>query len=437
MDENPSRTKPLLPVLGLVGAVLVASVVGFWPDGDKPATAIPVAAPSASLPPLLPPTAEPVPVTPFSQVADLLDDQVQALVKGDEAGWLAPVDKKLHPRYRTIFKNLRALDLTAADMVIHGEVKTKGGTLTSRVGLAYCFSGNDCPAYGLEPGSGSPKMISNLTWSARNGSWTITKANDSGIDNYMQPAPWEKADLTVARSARVIVAGPKSQARNVKRVLRLADKAAVVADRFAGRLNNPQKVYRIYVADNKVWKSWYDGRRPAWAVAYHRQHDGIGSDIILKASQVLSGNDRYATEIIQHEMAHAVTLGGTRNRDDEDDMWLIEGIAEYIGYLPAKPRATYSRDALRYVHSRRGPIKTIALPSLGGKPDDVLVTRLYATGHFAVGCMAAKYGETKMLDFVDMVLHEGMEPDVAAPIAFRKPFKTVDKACVSWIKRQL
>ncbi|GAA1587444.1 hypothetical protein GCM10009828_009990 [Actinoplanes couchii] len=420
-----------MPVAGLVIAVLTASVVGLWPDGAEAAVATPVASVSAPAP-------EPSrALTPFEQVSSQVDAQKLALLKGDEAGWLAPIDKKLQPRYRTIFKNLRALDLTSADMGIDGELTEKGATLTGKVGLTYCFSGVACPAYRLDPTGGAPKIIHKITWTSRGGSWVITRMADSGVSNYLQPAPWENTALTVAAGERVIVAGPKSQAANVKRVLPLAEKAAAVADRYAAQLNNPRAKYRIYLADNKMWKSWYAGAAPPWSVAYHLQLNNTGSDIVVKASKVMPEGNRYITEVIQHELGHSVTLDGNHNRDAEKDQWLTEGVAEYIGYQPGKPQNGYSGDALRFVRSRGRAVKTIAVPSLTEKSDDLAVTRLYATGHFAVACMAEKYGEPKMLNFVQMVLHSGVERDAASQAVYGKPFAAVDKACVSWIKQKL
>lgn len=431
MDESPPRKKPLVPVAGLLVAVLTASVVGLWPDGAETAVATPVASVSAPVP-----QASRV-LTPFERVSDQLAAQKEALLKGDEKGWLASVDKKLQPRYRTIFRNLRALDLTSADMGIDGALTDNGATLTGKVGLTYCFSGVECPGYRLDPTGGAPKIINTVTWTSRGGSWVITKMAASGVRNYLQPAPWENSTLTFAEGERVIVAGPRSQSANVKRVLPLAEKAAAVADRYAAQLNNRRPKYRIYLADNKMWKSWYDGAAPPWSVAYHLQLNNIGSDIVVKASKVMPEGNRYITEIIQHELGHSVTLDGNHNRDDKKNQWLTEGIAEYIGYQPGKPQNTYSGDALRYVRSRGRPIKTIAVPALTGKSDDLSVTRLYATGHFAAACMAEKYGEPKMLDFVQMVLHAGVERDAASQAVFGKPFAVVDKTCVSWIKQKL
>ncbi|MEV4275944.1 hypothetical protein [Actinoplanes xinjiangensis] len=435
LSPSPAPSKPSGLVAGLVVLALAvgAGAVVLWPEGEEPATATPAPSASASASP----SASPTPATPLEKVDALIDAQAQALMKGDEAGWLAPVDRKLQARYRAIFRNLRGLDLTAADLTIDGQPKMTGATMKVRVDLNYCFSGVDCPAHRSDPTAGAPVMISTLTWTPRNGSYVITGMAASGVENHLQPAPWETAALTIAQGQRVIVAGPASQAANVRRVLPLAEKAAAVADRYGTQLNNAQKKYRIYLADDKAWKTWYEGLAPNWSVAYHLPLNGIGSDIVVKASKAMSGSDREITEIVQHEMGHAVTLNDTRNWDSEDDLWLIEGVAEYIGYQPSKPQNSYSRDALRYVQSRRGAVKTIALPKLTAKSDDLTVTRLYATGHFGVGCIAEKFGEEKMFNFVALVLREGLELDVASQVALGPPFKTVDKSCVSWIKKRL
>lgn len=430
MDEQPSRNKPLVPVAGLAVVVLAATAVGFWPREQEPATATPVASASAAVAPV-------VPLTPSEQVHATLATQVRALVDGDEAGWLASVDGRLRSRYQTMFRNLRALEITAADAGIAGKLTAKGDTMTGQVGLSYCFGDIECPAYRQDPETGPPKIINTITWTSRNGSWMITKAVAAGGANRLQPAPWENTKLTVAVGKRVVVAAPASQSASVERVLRLAENAAVYADRYAVKLNNPQNRYRIYLADNKAYQTWYSGSAP-WSVGYRISLNGIDSDIVVKANRVLQEDDQYVTVVLQHEMGHAVTLDdSTSNGYARDSQWLVEGVAEYIGAQPRKVQNTSSRTELRYVQSRGLAVKTIAAPAVSDDSGDLAVTRLYATGHFAVGCMAEKYGETKTLDFVALVLREGMERDAAAQVAFRQPFKAIDKACMKWIKQKL
>ena len=48
--------------------------------------------------------------------------------------------------------------------------------------------------------------------------------------------------------------------------------------------------------------------------------------------------------------------------------------------------------------------------------------------------MAAKFGERKLLQFANLVLREAKSLDEASRTAYGKPFATVDKACLSWIR---
>ncbi|MEV0901404.1 hypothetical protein [Actinoplanes sp. NPDC049802] len=415
---DPQKSRPGTALLVAAVAVVSAGIV-VWPAGGGGSA---VAARTVSVAPKTPPT-------PFEQVEKLLEAQVDALLLGDEKGWLAPVDAQLQPRYQAIYKNLRALEISYTRLTVERLSETAGSVVVD-FQLDYCFSTSLC-----RDGGGTPNAGYELTWKARDGSYVITGMGASGEDNYLQPAPWETAELAFATGSRVIVAAPQSQRRHLDRVLAIAEKAAAVADRYAGYTGNPQSRYRVYLADDKSWNSWYGGRYPAWSVAYQLPLGRVGGDVVVRISEMPSSNTELTT-IIQHELAHVVTRAASTNYDEDKDLWLIEGIAEYIGFLPAKPEKTYSREVLSYSFGRRGDLKTIVVKPLTAKSDDITVATLYATGHFAAGCMAAKYGDEKLLDFVDRVVQLGEELDPASRAAFGTPFKNVDKACVSWIRQR-
>jgi hypothetical protein len=71
---------------------------------------------------------------------------------------------------------------------------------------------------------------------------------------------------------------------------------------------------------------------------------------------------------------------------------------------------------------------------LGARSTARSVETFYALAHFAVDCLADRYGERKLFDFVRLTLREDRTHDEAARTAFGKPFATVDKACVRWIR---
>jgi hypothetical protein len=413
---------------GASGVLLLAissvSVV-FWPQPDhvKPATAAPIGA--ATVPDL--------PARLEREVQAVLRSQVDALLSGDEKGWLAPVDPKAQSRYRAIYRNLRNLEVSRADYGVEILDPSTETAVSARVMIGYCLSNATCPAWENRIDAGAPKLLYELTLTPRDSGYVVTRIADVKNGNYLQPTPWERSELRFARGRRVLVAGPPGQAKNLKRVLAAAEKAAAITDRFT---TDPPKRYRIYLADDKTWKIWYGGKLSKWVVGYHIALNQTGSDIVLKAGELVDSSRQLALTI-QHEMAHAVTMVPSSNREPDEDLWLIEGVAEYIGFLPGKPQNTESRFSLRAWFDKHGAIKSIARPALTDKSDDLTVSTLYATGHYAVGCMIDRYGQPRLLDFVKRVLQDGEDLDPASRAAFGKPFRTVDRECVSWITQRV
>ena len=254
---------------------------------------------------------------------------------GDEKGWLAAVDPDLRSRYRTLYRNLRGLDVSHLEY--HAYPRPGGDkdtTVDLTAHLSYCFSVPTCPEWRRDEYSGPPRLTQQLTLTLVGGRYIVTEI-DSSDGNHLQPTPWEGAELAFARGKRVTVAGPKSQAKKLKRVLAVAEKAAVASDRFAKYLDNPQQRYRVYVADKKAWNSWYGGLKGDWVVGYAIPLHDTGTDVILRSSKL--GSDEQLRTTVKHELGHAVTLGGTAIRDFDSDQWLSEGIAEYIGGPPNLP----------------------------------------------------------------------------------------------------
>jgi hypothetical protein len=411
---------------GALGVLLLVATAGlvFWPDSEQaaPATAAPVESAALDLSAQL-----------EQRVRGVLQGQIDALLNGDEKAWLAPVDPKVRSRYRAIFRNLRGLEVSRADYGVEVLERSTETSVSARLTLGYCLSEARCPAWDSRSEAGAPKIVYDLTFTQRGDSYVVTSLADVKNKNYLQPTPWENTELRFVRGKRVIVAGPPGQARNLKRVLTAAEKAATVVDGFSAE--RPAR-YRIYLADDKAWKRWYGGKLSKWVVGYHIALNQTGSDIILKASEVLDSS-RQLGLTVQHEMAHAATLVPSTNEDPQKDLWLIEGVAEYVGFAPEQPQRTESRYALQSWIRKHGAIKSIVRPELTDKSDDLTVSALYATGHYAVGCMVDSYGRARLLDFVQRVLQRGEELDPASRAAFGTPFTTVDKACVAWIKQRV
>ena len=415
----------VLALLGTVGVVVVAAHrAGVETAADAAA-----------------PTAPKTPATPFDTASAALEAQAAALIKGDEAGWLAVVDpgqSLLRTRYRTMYASLRALGVTQFEYhpFVQESKEKSATTVAMGVDITYCFSLDTCPSYADSEWQGAPRISQSLVLKPIGGRYLITSAAKAKEPNHLQPTPWESGDLVFAQGKRVTVGAPKSEASHLNQVLAIADRAAAVNDRFAVYVNNPQKRYRIYLADNKAWRSWYGGETDKWIVAYTIPLNEAESDVVLQTSQLL-GDSKLMATTIQHELGHVVTLGAVHGGSSDDkNLWLIEGVAEYIGWSPSPATASWRRQSVREAVHGAHPPKSIATKPLADNAGARAGDTFYGLGHFAVDCMATKFGQRKMFEFVKLTLREGYGYEQASQEAYGKPFSSVDKACVSWIKAE-
>lgn len=379
-------------------------------------------------------TLAPAPQPAHDPTVAVLRAQAAALIAGDRRNWLAAVDPgkpKLRTRYSRMFSALRGLGISQFVYHSYAPVAPKGGIITVRTYIAYCFSRTTCPDYADVQWKGPPRIVQALSFKVVHGRYVITALGKAADPNSMQPTPWENGELFFARGKRVTVAATGSQRKHLQRVLALAENAAVVTDRYAALVQNPQSRYRIYLADDKAWTSWYGGVQEKWVAGLAVPLNDAGTDTMLRMSQ-LSDPQLLATTI-QHEMGHVVTLSGATARDPAQDRWLSEGIAEYIGWAPRSASASWRRFSVRAAfRGSKPPITVVRRP-----PGASTVEAFYGLGHFAADCMAERYGERKLFVFVRLALRQDRSYDQAAREAFGKPFATVDKSCITWIKKRL
>jgi hypothetical protein len=384
------------------------------------------------------PTAARTPVTPSEAATAALEAQATALLAGDEKSWLAAVDPgqgKLRSRYRTMFRSLRGLGVshfvhhTSAD-----PADAKRGTVDVTTEIEYCFTTDKCPEEKQNASDGPPTITQSLTFKKVGNRYLISKLTAKKSRGRQQPTPWESGELAFLPGKRVTVVGNPRERKYFKRVLVAAEKAAVVNDRFAGLVANPQRRYRVYVAGAKQWETWYGGITDKWVIGYAMPLSDSGSDVVLNISAVRNDSEVLATTM-QHELAHVVTLGGAyRTSGGTGDMWLEEGIAEYIGWYPRSATASWRRSAVRGLLDGSSRPKSIAARAPGEDDGPEASDAFYGFGHFVADCLARKYGQGALFDFVRLYLRENKDLDPAAREAFGKSFASVDKTCMAWIR---
>ncbi|GAA3347576.1 hypothetical protein GCM10020358_62910 [Amorphoplanes nipponensis] len=384
------------------------------------------------------PTAAATPPTPAEAANAALKAQAAALLGNDERAWLAAVDPargKLRGQYRSMFRSLRGLGVSHFDYRTSSpRLDAKRGMLSVFAEVAYCFSTDKCPRAKGNESDGPPTITQKLTFKKVGTAYLIWDLTTKKSRDQQQPTPWESGDLVFRSGQRVTVAAGRGERKYLKQVLAAAEKAARVNDRFAVMVGNPQRRYRVYVAGPEQWKTWYGGITDKWVIGYAIPLSDSGSDVVLNISAVRSDSEVLATTM-QHELGHVVTLGGAhRTSTGTGDMWLEEGIAEYIGWYPRSATESWRRSAVRsWLDSGKRPT-TIAPRAPGDKAGPDASDAFYGLGHFTADCLARKYGQGALFTFVRLYLRESRDLDPASQEAFGVPFATIDKTCMAWIR---
>jgi hypothetical protein len=430
---NGRRARLVAVLAAAAIAVLVLGFAVFRPhDGpDAAALAVTSAPPPSSAPP----------ATPYDRAVATLAAQSAALLRGDETGWLSAVDPSsatLRTRYRSIFRNLRGLGVTRFeyDPGVAQPVKGDAAAVAVRVDVDYCFSAAMCPEHPGNDWEKPPHVSQKLTLRpAKDGRFVISVLGASPDPDFHQPTPWESGELVFAQGRRVTVAAAPGQAKFLKAVLPVAEKAAAVNDRYAALIGVPQTRYRVFLAGERQWKSWYGGDDDDWAIGLAMPLNKHGLDVLIRMSEM--DDPLVLSTTVQHELGHVVTLTGAFRVDAAEDTWLSEGIAEYIGWQPRHAAQSLRRYSVRWqLGGGRAP-KSMVPPRPGRKASNRAGDAFYGLSHLAVDCMGRRYGEAKLFTFVRLVLTQDNSYDQAARDAYGTPFAAVDKACVPWIRQQV
>jgi len=409
----------------VLAAVVVGSIVLVVGRPDAPAGTVAARA--------IPP-----PPTPYDQAVAVLAEQSAALLSGDEKTWLAAVDQPLKARYRSMFRSLRALDVTRFDYDPGYSRPVTGdpAAVTFRSEIAYCLSTDMCPGKTGSEWTQPPRLKQKLTMKPVGGRYVITAAAQSEPDDPRRPLPWENSELVALRGTRVTLVAAPAQRALLAKVLPVAEAAAIANDRFAALVGTPQSRYRIYLAGEKQWRTWYGGENDQWTIGLAIPLNMYGIDVMMRMKE-LAKNPVMLRVALRHELGHVVTLSGAVRADAADDTWLSEGIAEYIGWAPSSAARSLRRYSVRWALGGAARQKSMVPPRPGPAASSRAGDAFYGLSHLAVDCMAKKYGDKKLLTFVRLVLAQDNEYDQAAKGAYGVPFATVDRACVKWIRAQV
>jgi hypothetical protein len=426
--EPPRRNRRglivTLVIAGFLVLALCAGLIGYGlPSilGRDDATT-----PSATAKPAA--TTLPADATDDQIVQAVLDAQSTALLKGDEAGFMAPVDPAAPSAvsaYKRLFHNMTQMHVTVWKTSSGSLVDLSEGPQTFTMDITYCLNTPDC---------GNDMRATMKVTAAKKGgkvrfeALAAPKANSATNS----PLPWQVSTLAAVAGTRVVLAASSKWASRLTKVLPVAESAAVAANKYAKWGTPP--VYVVYLASASEGKTWFHGGL--------KNADGVSFTIGPRDIQIMIMMP-YATEaayagpgginaVIQHEMGHVVTLRGATDRSiDHDDF--IEGIAEYISYTGHSSWAKYRiYDTRAYIHSHR--FNKCYLTDQIVSSNILTSSAAYGIGYLTMRYLATKYGQDKMLTFWGAYERDGLSLDAAARQTFGTSWSSVNSSCVSYVR---
>jgi hypothetical protein len=364
-------------------------------------------------------------------VQGVLDAQSTALLAGDEAGFLADVDSTrpdVVARYRQLFANLRALEVTGWDQAVSGVERQAPMRVPPdpvEVTVGYCLGIPDCPR--TLPGAAENGRITMrvgfaatadrivitdlVAASAPAGGELLSTSNPR-----VGPMPWQLSPLVVATGARTMVATTADLSDRLPATLAAAEAAAEVADEFAEWVTPPR--YYVYLAGPAQWSTWY-AESPRGSEAGQAITTGSRSvDIILKAADITDGA---LGAVLRHQMGHVVTMIGVNRQfagSAIGSQWVHEGMAEAVRYA-TEPRSTVE-SALASLQGYLRTITTIETFLDAGRPTDRAGGDAFDTASFlAIRYIHAKYGVEPLFAFAAEVLRAPFTVDQATIDVFQ------------------
>ncbi len=377
-------------------------------------------------------------------IAEILEAQSQALLRGDEQGWLADVDPdspRTVARFRELFSVLRRLGVTgwnphlkekpapdrenpAVDAAGSGEIS---------IGLAYCFARpTPCPEWDwFDADAEAPQVELELQYLLRDSRNFITDMWLSSADRVGQP-PWLSGDLAVEEGERVIVGAAPGVTGRLAETVAAGDRAAAVVDKFAVGRRPPQR-YVVYLATEKEWTTWFGG---------HEGKSTLGYAMPLgRTYQAVLHVDRWKAsgmpleELLRHELGHVVTLSDGVYGTAGGEQWLHEGIAEYIAHKGTPWSQTGHAPSVRRWIKKHGWNGPMSLPFYDSKKSSQEVTDIvYGGGELMFRCLVSTYGEAKAVKFFDVAERQDEGVRDASSKVFGKDWDAVDRGCAGYVR---
>ncbi|MFD7610257.1 hypothetical protein [Streptomyces sp. NPDC059828] len=307
-----------------------------------------------------------------------LDGRATAVLRHDEAGYLAALDGRLRSSGREELANLADVPLRSWEYRLTG-VRRSGDRATAEAELRYRIDGYD---------SSPVTTPRTLELAARDGRWYITadRAARGGAQQL-----WQQGDVQVVRGTRTLVLGTGRDQARLRRIAADADRAvpevtAAWPGRWAGRVV-------VLVPDSLEAMGRLLGAPAAGYRGIAAVTTGTGS-----TERVIVNPEAYGTLsafgrrlVLTHETTHVATRADT---SDATPMWLSEGFADWTAYRAApRPPGEAAPTLRRAVRAGDVPAALPADTDFRFGADAESLGRAYEGGWLACELIAERHGD--------------------------------------------
>ncbi|TCP55107.1 hypothetical protein EV191_102319 [Tamaricihabitans halophyticus] len=296
------------------------------------------------------------------EISALLTRRATALRERDEQAFLASLDPKADPAFRTaqqaMFRNLADVPLAEWRYQVATEPVADVAALSSterlaapRVDLVYALAGADQRPTTRPMG---------YLFVQRAGQWYLrsdTELAELGVDTWR--GPWDFGPCVVFRAESGLVISHPSRVATARRLTAELDAAvAAVTEVWGPAWAGTAALWLPETAEEMralVGPKFSTEGIVAVAVAdrvNEADRTARGQRVVFTPGGAEQLSDTALRVVLRHELAHIATRGQTV---DGAPKWLLEGFADYVGYRGTTVPMTYAAPALAALVRAEGP----------------------------------------------------------------------------------
>lgn len=338
-------------------------------------------------------------------VTALLAARASAVLHRDRAAFLATVDPEagaFRQRQAALVDDLRAVPLSSWRYELDPSRErprpaaldaVRGTWWAPEVTLRYALAGYD-PAPAVQPQA--------LTFVERAGRWYVGADDDVAASGHRTGRDlWDDGPVVVAQGRSCLVLGHPRSARLVRQLVGDCDAAvprvtAVWGTGWARRVvllvpDSAAELARLVpdAGDLSQIAAVATAELEQPTSGYHP----VGDRVLVNPANFADLGPVGRRVVLTHEVTHVATRGAT---GPQVPTWLVEGLADYVGYQGVTLPLAVSAQELR-ADVRRGRLPR-ALPADaafdGSRPD---LAQSYEQSWLAVGLLARTYGRPALL----------------------------------------